>query len=174
MTPPFWFDFVSAGNSAYFNYVFGSDEYNEWVASSFNDVFGFFFNGTGVLDNVALIPGTTTAVAINNVNNGSHAGYYNDNDPSELGTPTPFAFEYDGFTDMFTASILGLTAGQTYHLTLAIADAGDRVLDSGVFLQAQSFSQTPVQPIPEPCTMILFGTGIAGAAGILRKRSKKN
>jgi len=29
-------------------------------------------------------------------------------------------------------------------------------------------------PVPEPCTMILFGTGIAGAAGILRKRSKKN
>jgi len=29
-------------------------------------------------------------------------------------------------------------------------------------------------PVPEPCTMILFGTGIAGAAGFLRKRSKKS
>lgn len=29
-------------------------------------------------------------------------------------------------------------------------------------------------PVPEPCTMILFGTGIAGAAGLLRKRSKKS
>ena len=111
------FDFVSSGDSAYFNYVFGSEEYNEWVGSSFNDVFGFFFNGIAVSDNVALIPGTTTAVAINNVNNGSNSGYYNDNDPSDLGTPTPFAFEYDGFTDMFIASMEGLTPGDTYHLT---------------------------------------------------------
>jgi len=31
-----------------------------------------------------------------------------------------------------------------------------------------------VTPIPEPCTMILFGTGIAGAAGFLRKMNKKS
>lgn len=40
------------------------------------------------------------------------------------------------------------------------------------FLNATSV--IPTNPVPEPCAMILFGTGIAGAAGFLRRRSKKN
>ena len=169
------FDFVSSGDAAYFNYVFGSEEYDEYVNSSYNDVFGFFLDGV----NVALIPGTTTAVSINNVNNGyyndgvgaSNPEYYNDNDIQTGGAPYPF--EYDGFTDVFTAEMTGLTPGDTYHMKLAIADAGDRILDSGVFLQAGSFSDTPVDPIPEPGTLILLGTGLAGLAGYGLRRRKK-
>ncbi len=74
------FDFVSSGTGAYFNYFFGSDEYNEYV-DQYNDVFGFFFEG----NNVALIPGTSTPVSIDNVNNGDHSAYYNDNTDG----PTP-------------------------------------------------------------------------------------
>lgn len=162
------FDFVSAGQTAYFNYAFGSDEYTEYVNSSFNDVFGFFFNGT----NIALIPGTNTPVSINNVNNLTNTTYYNNNDPSD-GIPTPYAFEYDGFTDVFTAAMTGLTAGTTYHIKLAIADSGDYVLDSGVFLQAGSFSEDPVPTIPEPTTMVLFGTGLAGLAAFGRRKVQK-
>lgn len=164
------FDFTVAGTpgaaaSVYFNYVFGSDEYNEYVNSSYNDVFGFFFNGS----NVALIPGTSTAVSINNINNGAHSTYYNDNDPSD--TSVPYAFEYDGFTDVFTASITGLAVGQTYHIDLAIADAGDYVLDSGVFIQGSSFSDEP-HGIPEPATMLLLGLGLMGVIGMRRKIKK--
>jgi hypothetical protein len=171
------FDFVSSGDAAYFAYVFGSDEYNEWVESAYNDVFGFFLDDTDVSDNVALIPGTSTPVSVNNVNGGDPFGaanasnpeYYNNNDPSDPEAVYPF--EYDGFTDVFVATMLGLTPGQTYHLTLAIADAGDFVLDSGVFIQAGSFSD--VSPIPEPSTMLLIGTGLIGLAGLSRRKFKK-
>jgi hypothetical protein len=158
------FDFVSQGDAAYFNYVFGSEEYNEYVGSNFNDVFGFFVDDV----NYALIPDTDTAVSINNVNNNSNSSYYNDNDKSDLGDPTPFAFEYDGFTDVLMASITGLTAGETYNIKLAIADAGDYVLDSGVFIQAGSFSDKPT--IPEPATMLLLGSGLLGLAIFGRKK----
>ena len=156
------FDFTSSGGDLFFNYVFASEEYNEYVNTSFNDVFGFFLDGT----NIALIPGTSTPVSINNVNGGnpfgfsaSNSEFYNNNDLSDGG---PFYdIQYDGFTDVFTAMALGLTPG-THHIKLAIADAGDTVLDSGVFIQGGSFSDTPTSSVPEPGTLLLLGSGLVG------------
>jgi len=123
-------NFSSAGGDLFFNYVFGSDEYNEWVHSSFNDVFGFFIDGV----NIALVPGSGGApVSVNNVNYADNWTYYKNNDAGE------HPFEYDGFTSVLTASALGFGSGN-HTITLAIADAGDFVLDSGVFIQAGIFS----------------------------------
>ena len=47
------FQFTTTKSQISFQYVFGSEEYNEFVNSEFNDVFAFFLNGK----NIALIPG---------------------------------------------------------------------------------------------------------------------
>ncbi len=165
------FDFESAGGDIFFNYAFASEEYNEFTNSSFNDVFAFFLDGS----NIALIPGTTTPVSINNVNGGNPLGedasnpeFFNNNDLND-GGPF-FSIQYDGFTDVFIASFLGLAVGN-HHIKLAIADAGDYSLDSAVFIQAGTFSdkETPVDPVPEPATIFLLGLGLLGIVSIRRK-----
>lgn len=169
------FEFTTTGGDLFFNFVFASEEYNEFVNSGYNDVFAFFVDGT----NIALIPGTGTPVAINNVNcgnpytpgGGTHCDLFNNNDLSDGG---PFyGIEYDGFTDVLTAQALGLGAGQ-HHFKLAIADAGDSILDSAVFIQGSTFSDTPTPPggeVPEPGILSLLAAGIGSLIG-LRRRQK--
>lgn len=137
------FDFTPQFNSITFTYVFGSDEYLEYVNSSFNDVFGFFIDGV----NVAILPGTTTPVAINTVNHLVNTQYFIDNDLSS-GLPYYHNIECDGFTTSLTVQAL-VNPGEIHHMRLGIADAGDWILDSWVFLEAESFTsvqaQTPFQ-----------------------------
>jgi hypothetical protein len=133
------FDFtVPAYTGLTFQYVFASDEYNEYVHSQYNDVFGFFLDGA----NIALIPGTSTPVSINNVNNGNPYGtnpvnpeYYNNNDLNDGGGL--INTEMDGFTVVLAATAQVLPGD--HHMKLAVADAGDFNLDSNVFLKAESF-----------------------------------
>jgi uncharacterized repeat protein (TIGR01451 family) len=127
------FDFVPASSTVSFRYVFASDEYNEFVGL-INDVFAFFIDG----QNVALVPGTSTPIAINTVNLDTNSAFYRNNDPSDLGIPTPFGTQFDGFTTVLIATAT-LTPNVSHHIKLAIADTDDFVLDSAVFLQAASF-----------------------------------
>lgn len=149
----------------YFNYVFGSEEYNEWVNSSYNDVFGFFLNGTTPADNIALIPSTTIPVAINNVNNGSNSTYYRDNDSGQLSN----SLQYDGFTTVLQAQVLNLAAGN-HTIYLAVADAGDHILDSGVFIQANSIGNNPNPTVPDAGSTLMMLGFAAGAMGWIRRR----
>lgn len=150
------FDFTPTANTIQFKFVFASEEYCEYVNSAYNDVFGFFISGPGIngnftnnAKNIALIPGTSNFVSINNVNHKSYSNYFVNNihqysissacaGISSLGK---FLKEvgYDGFTKVMVATA-NVIPCQTYHIKLAIADVKDHSYDSAVFLQANSFN----------------------------------
>jgi hypothetical protein len=136
------FDFVPFYEYVWFQFVFCSEEYPEFVGSPFNDVFGFFISGPGITGpysnnskNIALIPNTEIPVSINNVNQDINSDYYVVNDSNFI--------QYDGFTTVLTAES-EVEPMNTYHIKLAIGDIADAVFDSGVLLQASSFCSGPV------------------------------
>lgn len=162
------FDFDVAGAAQVtFQYVFSSDEYNEYVDTQYNDIFAFFLNGV----NIALLP-NGLPVSVNNVNCGNpHAPplgancpLYINNDCDDLpGGTFPCAgavdTEMDGLTVVLTA--IGNLQPGTNHIRLIVADAGDPVYDSNVFIRAQSFTGGPPAPFfdpPTPCGHVEHAT----------------
>ncbi len=126
-----------------FQYVFGSEEYNEWVDSPFNDVFGFFLNGVNIAVAPAGCSNAGSPVSINNVNCGNpyvgvgpNCNCYRNNDLDDGGGS--INTELDGLTQVFFATAT-IQAG-TNHIKIAIADCGDQVLDSDVMIRCQSFT----------------------------------
>lgn len=141
------FDFVPYSDSVSFRYIFGSEEYPEFVGSEFNDVFGFFISGPGISgqQNIAKLP-NGTPVTINNINSGSNSNFFVNNGDGTNGPYNSSAtyIQYDGYTNVLTASSK-VQCGETYHLVIAIADVMDGIYDSGIFLEANSLkSKMPV------------------------------
>jgi len=137
------FDFEVQTDKIEFNFNFLSEEYNEWVGSSFNDVFAFFISGPGISgeENLAVIPGTTVPVSINTINNDQFWQFYHDNENGNTNV------EFDGFTTLLTAVKEGLISCETYTLKLMIADAGDGIYDAGVLLQENSLVQENISAV---------------------------
>ena len=144
------FDFKCSGEGYVpqlsFNYVFGSEEYHEYVNSSFNDAFAFLLNEV----NIAKLPSTESdseVVSINNVNLQLNRQYFHGNDPScDAGICMVYPqIEADGFTVILTA--LGTphqNPDQTNKIKIVVGDVGDAILDSWVLLEGASFSCVPV------------------------------
>lgn len=157
------FNFIPQGNKIKFRYVFGSEEYPEYVGSQFNDVFGFFLSGPNpaggnyTLNNLARVPGSGDPVSINTLNNGStntgpctNCSYYINN----TGGAT---IQFDGFTKVLTAEA-DVVPCSTYTIVLAITDVGDAIYESGVFLEAKSFQTNVLNVIP------IINSPVAGAS----------
>lgn len=150
------FDFIPAGDSIAFKYVFASEEYNGYVCSQFFDVFGFFISGPGINGpyignsaNIAIVPNTNPPlpVSMNTINSGVSDGqdfcppgglnnqaYFVDNSGSQNFSPY-------GFTTVLTAQA-NVQCGEIYHIKLIIANGSDQSYDSWVFLEAESFSSS--------------------------------
>ncbi len=160
------FDFKPTADTVRFNYVFASEEYHDYVGGSVNDMFGFFLSGPGIsgpylndADNIALIPGTSTAVSINTVNFGSggvtctgkptgckNCEWFKDN--SQNSDPAFTKFVYDALTKSIAAKS-GMQQCEWYHIKLAIGDGGDAIYDSGVLLEGGSFNAGNISAVTE-------------------------
>ena len=149
------FNIVPSCTTLTIKFVFGSEEYPEFVNTSFNDAFGFFVSGPNPAGgtynayNVARLPNAAkTPVAVNNINRGyysfcttnqtgcTNCTYYKNN----CGGTT---IQYDGLTTVVTSN-LNVTPCATYTFKIAIADATDHKYDSGVFIQ-QLYCSSAVQ-----------------------------
>ncbi len=153
------FDFIPQFDTVRFRYVFGSEEFFEYC-NEFNDAFGFFLSGPGISGpysnnsvNIALMPGSmNTFVTINNICA---------NTASRWANPGGQYYQYDGLTYVFSAWHV-VQPCSTYHIKLAIGDAVDKKLDSGVFLEQNSFSSPGVNMINSNSILQLGSKAVEG------------
>ena len=156
------FKFIPYSDTVRFKYVFGSEEYREWVGSQFNDIFAFFISGPGIpggVMNIAKLP-NGTPVTINNINDGTE---YNVPYQPQCNNCAYFKYngggqhiEYDGFTKPLEA-VAKVQCGETYKLIIAIADVNDGVFDSGIFLEANSLTSKEPVTITHELSYDAFG-----------------
>lgn len=113
----FGFDFQSTSNKVSFDFVFGSEEYPEYVGSSFNDAFGIYITDQ---EN-----GNTIQVAKDNSGQPItiNSSFMQDGSDGEL----------DGTTGKLHVDV-NLTAGKNYSIEFAIADGSDSSYDSTAFI----------------------------------------
>ncbi len=154
------FDVVPQSTTLTIPFQFGSDEFPEYVCTQYNDVVGIFVSGSGIngpySNNAQNYAKTSTGdpSSINWVNTGvvgqygtplacgslANAAYYTDNSNGNLFggnaavATTNTNLQLDGYTNTLYQPI-PVVPGQTYHVKIAVADAGDRVYDSTAFIQ---------------------------------------
>ncbi len=149
-------------------YIFGSEEYPEYVDTEYNDPFAFFLNGV----NTALLPGTSTAVAIDSVNANQNPQYYYDNTGGGLDT------QLDGLVGRNPGSYLfasGLVmGGVTNTLTIAVADRGDSDLDSALFVARGTLTPVTLASVPESSTYGFAAVALLGSLIALRARKAQS
>jgi len=115
-------------------YVFASEEWLEFVNGGYADGAGILVNGT----NVATVPGTSSILSIDTVNNATNSAYYLNN---PIGSPA-FDLEPDGFTTLLTFTAPYNAGPNT--VKLGVVDDGDAAYDSWLFFEAGSM------PCPVP------------------------
>ncbi|HEX5377227.1 MAG TPA: choice-of-anchor L domain-containing protein [Phenylobacterium sp.] len=116
-----------------FKVVFGTDEYPEWV-DAFVDIGVVMVNGT----NVAYFGNDPTA-PLSVIGSNLSSGYFIDNTDGHLPT------EYDGISNVLT--VFAPVQQGLNTLKIGIADTGDHILDSGIFISGLTATSIPVSGV---------------------------
>ncbi len=131
------FTVTPAENTLIVEYVFGSEEYNEFVNGGFNDFIRIF------VDNVnCAVTANGLIVSIDAVNNGSNSFLYKDNDFGDFSPNFPYNTEMDGFTKTVSCRAQ-VTPGAPVAVDIIMADDGDASFDSWAFFKAHSLRSEP-------------------------------
>lgn len=137
------FDFIVtdlSATSVSFDLVFGSDEFPEWV-DQFVDSAVVMVNGI----NYALFnhdPMHPLSVVSANL----AAGYFQDNENPATALP----IEYDGVSHVLKIVAPILPGGATNHIKIGIADTGDHIYDSGLFIANLTAGSIPGSGVVSP------------------------
>lgn len=151
--------FTPAFDTLTLDFIFGSEEYNEWVHSPFNDRLQILVNG----ENCARTP-DGQLFSINTVNDAStypplfgnhepsvNPELYINNDPGknqtkygEVESPSVSVHptEMDGFTRLIRCTAT-VNSGEVNRLVIGLADIADAKLDSWTFIRAGSLRSLP-------------------------------
>jgi hypothetical protein len=166
-----WFSFIPTGDQVWLQYVFGSEEYNEFIGWPMgNDPYAIYLNGV----NIAFLPGTSTRINASTVNSGVNQDYFTSN------TGGTRNIQYDGLVGVSSNFPLVATGfvnpNQVNTLQVVIADSGGNAyFDSGLLLG--NFYTNPPEsiasaPVPEPGTLFLLGGGALMLTRRVRRRAR--
>ena len=141
------FDFVPVSNSMSFDFIFAAEEYGTFQCT-FTDAFAFLLtDSSGNTTNLAIVPGTDDPISVltvrddqfndscESVNEEWFANYYGAGGLDPSTSPTNFI----GHTEVMTAQA-EVIPNELYNIKLVVADDGDTIYDSAVFIDGGSFN----------------------------------
>jgi len=148
--------FTTTTGSVFFNVVFGSEEWPEFV-NAFVDGFGLLLDGT----NHAFVGGLPV-----NIDHPAMAAVPG----TELdGILCPQPAAGGPCNPVLTFSASGLDTNP-HTLTFIIADASDDALDTTAYIASLGGTEPEPNPTPEPASLALLGIGLAGLGAMRRKQ----
>lgn len=138
------FDFIPFTDRISFDYLFSSEQYLTSVTSqnqcNYTDGFAFLIKEAGTpnpYQNLAIVPGTNIPVKVNTVRGQGVCPPANEAYFDQFNT-TEHATNFNGQTRILQAQTI-VTAGTLYHIKLVVADQGNNLYDSAIFLGGGSF-----------------------------------
>ncbi|WP_290845500.1 T9SS type B sorting domain-containing protein [Flavobacterium sp.] len=138
------FDFLPNGNFFSFNYIFSSEQYLSNPSSNqcgYTDGFAFLLkkaNTTDAYENLAVVPFTQIPVTVNTVRGSGTICPSSNDQYFDAFNGQDHPTNYNGQTKSMKAQAT-VEPGVLYHIKIVIADQGNNLYDSAIFLEGGSF-----------------------------------
>ncbi|WP_333694547.1 choice-of-anchor L domain-containing protein [Flavobacterium sp.] len=170
------FDFIPFANKVSFEYIFSSEQYLSNPSPNqcnFSDGFAFLLKEntpSGVYNNLAVVPGTNIPVKIPTVRGSgticppANEAFFDSFNGSNHPT------NYNGQTRILRAES-NVTPGVSYHIKLVIADQGNNLYDSAIFLGGGSFT---VETDLGPDRLVATGNPLCGSETLVLDATTPN